>query len=154
MELDEIDASTGPPRKRRPRKIKNTLALAVLPQGEGVDSLGGPEGENGLQITRTKTRAQLSIADKQEICKMHEESPLLSHEEILSQFLLKRKLQIGRSTVTKILKEKEKWLAVDCAGMADEGRRKRARKSPFLGLEAALYAWYSQVIRNPVLADY
>lgn len=151
MDLDEMEASTAPPRKRRPRKIKNALALAVLPLGDGVDSLGA-DGDNGLQITRTKTRAQLSIADKQEICKMHEESPLLSHEEILSQFLLKRKLQIGRSTVTKILKEKEKWLAVDCAGMADEGRRKRARKSPFLGLEAALYAWYSQVIGAPVLA--
>ncbi|KAG6550333.1 hypothetical protein Mapa_008296 [Marchantia paleacea] len=149
MELDDMETSTtAPPRKRKPRKNKNNqLAVLPLPLEDGVEP--PPDGENNMQqITRTKTRAQLSIADKQEICKMHEESPLLSHEDILAQFLLKRKLQIGRSTVTKILKEKEKWLAVDCAGMADEGRRKRARKSPFLGLEAALYAWYSQSVQK------
>ena len=55
---------------------------------------GGPE---------TKKRRALSLHDKLEIIKLAEENPNLKHEDIAVRY------GCGRSTISNVLREKEKW---------------------------------------------
>ena len=55
----------------------------------------------------TKTRSRLSIENKREYARRH---PNVKHSDMANYFNEKFNLTIDRSTVSKILLKKEKWL--------------------------------------------
>ena len=67
----------------------------------------------------TKKRTILSAAQKCEICETKENEPSLSNVE------LAQKYNIRKSTVTDILNEKERWLAIS----GNQGKIKKFRSS-------------------------
>jgi len=58
----------------------------------------------------TKTRSRLSIENKREICEYARRHPNVKHSDMANYFNEKFNLTIDRSTVSKILLKKEKWL--------------------------------------------
>ena len=55
---------------------------------------------------RSKKKKRVSSTDKMLICRLHEENPDLRQQDIADQF------KVERSTVSKILKEKDRWLSL------------------------------------------
>ena len=58
----------------------------------------------------TKTRSRLSIENKREIYEYARRHPNVKHSDMANYFNEKFNLTIDRSTVSKILLKKEKWL--------------------------------------------
>ena len=65
----------------------------------------------------TRKRTILTAAQKREICETKEREPCLSNVSIAQRY------NIGKSTVTDILNEKERWLAIS----GDQGSIKKFR---------------------------
>ena len=53
----------------------------------------------------SKKRIYLSAAQKREICEAKKSDPTINNQEFA------KKYNIGKSTITKILNEKDRWLA-------------------------------------------
>jgi len=75
-----------------------------------------------------KPRVTLTIAMKKEICRKKAENPYLKNIEIAAEY------KIGESTVSEILKAKDRWLAVD----ESQANAKRERKSYFPIIEESV----------------
>jgi hypothetical protein len=101
-----------------------------------------------------RARVDLSGSEKREICLVHKKHPGLTHEE-LAEYMVKNKSGfklVNRSTISKILKEQEKWLKVDTK--LREGTNKRAREAKFPQLEKALLIWFAQIrARKGIISD-
>ena len=78
----------------------------------------------------------LSVIQKKELCEYKFTNPNVSYEEIAKKF------EIGKSTVCGILKNKEKWLAVN--ENLEDANKKRERECEWPKLEAALSLWVNQ----------
>ena len=66
------------------------------------------------QENAKKSRSQLTFAQKREICQFHSQRPHAKHQQIVDVFKQRYPgLNIERSTISKILKNKEAFLAVD-----------------------------------------
>jgi len=86
----------------------------------------------------TKKRTILSAAQKREICETKENEPSLSNVE------LAQKYNIRKSTVTDILNEKERWLAIS----GDQGKIKKFRSPKWSQLENALSLWVDNALNT------
>ncbi|CAJ0823324.1 13560_t:CDS:2, partial [Entrophospora sp. SA101] len=85
---------------------------------------------NKLDITPKKLTS-LSAAQKRELCEVKKNNPSLSNVELARQY------NIGKATVTDILSEKERWLAITIE--QDNLKKFRGPKWPLL--ERALNIW-------------
>src|SRR5687767_9767108 len=86
----------------------------------------------------TKKRTILSAAQKRELCETKENEPNLSN------VALAQKYNIGKSTVTDILNEKERWLAIS----GDQGNIKKFRGPKWPQLENALSLWVENALNT------
>lgn len=86
----------------------------------------------------TKKRTILIAAQKREICETKEKEPNLSN------VALAQKYNIGKSTVTDILNEKERWLAIS----GDQGKIKKFRGPKWPQLENALSLWVDNALNT------
>lgn len=59
-----------------------------------------------IQAKRSKKKKRVSSQDKIKICRMHEDNPEMRQQDIAQKFA------VERSTVSKILKDKERWLSI------------------------------------------
>ncbi|KAK3586999.1 hypothetical protein CHS0354_026719 [Potamilus streckersoni] len=84
-----------------------------------------------------RTRSRIPFEQKQEIAKFREEHPRLTQGEIANIF------GIDRTTVTKLLKRKEKYLDI-CQPEHEDEKRRRIENADCTELEDILYHWYSQ----------
>ncbi|UZO17993.1 uncharacterized protein OCT59_009321 [Rhizophagus irregularis] len=84
----------------------------------------------------TRKRTILSAAQKREICETKEREPNLSNTSIAQRY------NIGKSTVTDILNEKERWLAIS----GDKGSVKKFRGPKWPQLEKALGLWVDNAL--------
>src|SRR5438045_7807675 len=86
----------------------------------------------------TRKRTILSAAQKCEICKTKEREPNLSNTSLAQRY------SIEKSTVTDILKEKERWLAIS------EGQEsiKNFCGSKWSQLEKALGLWVNNALNT------
>ncbi|GJE88391.1 CenpB-DNA-bind-domain-containing protein [Phanerochaete sordida] len=92
---------------------------------------------------RTKHRKQrLYTVDRRAICEMAQKSPHLRQEDIAREF------SIERSTVSKILKEKERWLATPANPQV---RVSKYRLAKYPQLEAELKSWIVSENENGVI---
>ncbi|CAI2190434.1 8469_t:CDS:2, partial [Funneliformis geosporum] len=85
-----------------------------------------------------KKRVILSAAQKHEICETKEKNPSLSNIKLAQQFC------IGKSTVTDILNEKERWLVIS----EGQGNVKKFRDPKWPQLEKALSIWVDNALNT------
>ena len=89
-----------------------------------------------------RARIEISAAKKQEICQYKEENQKATQQDIARHFSLTWGTAIGRSTISSILKEKDKWLSFPMQGSTDLTRGRSCKKSL---LESALSMWLNDV---------
>jgi Tc5 transposase DNA-binding domain/CENP-B N-terminal DNA-binding domain len=83
-----------------------------------------------------KKRKILTWGEKKELCDFHEKNPLFTYKELGLKF------EIAEATVCNIVKNKEKWLAVD-----PSNANKQKDKSPkYPEIENALILWINQAL--------
>jgi len=86
----------------------------------------------------TRKRTILSAAQKREICETKEREPNLSNTSLAQRY------NIGKSTVTDILNEKERWLAIS----RDQGSIKKFRGPKWPQFEKALGLWVDNALNT------
>ncbi|CAB5385413.1 unnamed protein product [Rhizophagus irregularis] len=86
----------------------------------------------------TRKRTILFAAQKREICETKEKEPNLSNTSIAQRY------NIGKSTVTDILNEKERWLAIS----GDKESVKKFRGPKWPQLEKALGLWVDNALNT------
>src|ERR1043166_8337584 len=86
----------------------------------------------------TKKRTILIAAQKREICETKEKEPNLSNVALAQNY------NIGKSTVTDILNEKERWLAIS----GDKGNVKKFHGPKWLQLEKVLGLWVDNALNT------
>jgi hypothetical protein len=82
-----------------------------------------------------KRRAVISAAQKQEICQQKQANPKLLDVE------LSKRYDTERSTITKILSQSEKWLAVDLATNA--AKAKTTKKPTYPRIHESMELWFA-----------
>ncbi|CAF1048511.1 unnamed protein product [Brachionus calyciflorus] len=85
-----------------------------------------------------RLRIDLSIDQKRKICEFYEENPKSSQDYIAKHFtaIFKLQKQIGRSTISEILKNKDSFEEITC-----DPSIRRLRLPKFQHLERALVVW-------------
>jgi len=89
-----------------------------------------------------KKRHALSAEMKQKICQYYVDHPKIKQKELATLF----NLQNARSTLTKVLNNKEKWLQQDFSGNAGEKTRLRQCKYP--RTMEAISIWVMAALNN------
>lgn len=93
-------------------------------------------------------RTQLTNAERERICQLKQQQPQLKHDEFVAFACAELGKQVNRSTISKIVKESERWLNIP----EEERERKRHKKGQFEDVEEALFQFYKQVCYNSVSA--
>ena len=89
-----------------------------------------------------KSRVQLSDADRKVICELGKSHKSLSHQQLTNLIAQQlNKPELGRSTVTGILKQSEKWLKCSDSSASKTVKHRGAQHEK---LEQALMAWFGQ----------
>ena len=92
-----------------------------------------------------KKRVPITALTKQEICLKKRENLKLRDEDLAKEYGL------DRSTITKILKQREKWLAID--PNSNYAKQKTQKSPKFPQIEEALSQWLSHNIGNGSVSD-
>lgn len=87
-----------------------------------------------------KKRVPITALTKQEICLKKRENLKLRDEDLAKEYGL------DRSTITKILKQREKWLAID--PNSNYAKQKTQKSPKFPQIEDALSRWLSANLNN------
>src|SRR6185312_3436874 len=88
-----------------------------------------------------KQRKNISLEDKIDIIKRKEANAKLSDEKLANEF------GVDRSTISNILRQKEKFLQLHANASSSDLRKTRIQEARFLSLEDALYKWF-QTLRS------
>ena len=96
-----------------------------------------------------KQRRNLSLEDKVNIIKKKETDAKLSDEKLASEF------SVDRSTISNILRKKDKFLQLHASAKHSDLKKTRIQEARFPSLEEALYKWFQNLrSRNiPVSQD-
>ncbi|PKK55696.1 hypothetical protein RhiirC2_651795, partial [Rhizophagus irregularis] len=86
----------------------------------------------------SRKRVILSAAQKRELCETKEKNPNLSNISLVQQY------RVGKSTITDILKEKERWLSIT----ESQGSIKKFRGPKWPQLENALSLWVDNALNT------
>jgi hypothetical protein len=93
---------------------------------------------------KKQTRSAISDELRKKICLYSKDNPQKSQTDIANHFNDQfETLNIDRSTVSKILKQKEKWLSITSSNSAKKFHHKKP-KYPLL--EYAMQLWIEQII--------
>ena len=92
-----------------------------------------------------RARTELTPPVKKDICLYKQRHPKASQEVIAADVGRTHSITIGRSTVSDVLKEKQKWLASDLTSST-----KRHRPAKHAELEEALFLWQSELAARRV----
>ncbi|ETV72407.1 hypothetical protein H257_12544 [Aphanomyces astaci] len=87
-----------------------------------------------MLASKKHTRQALSLADKKRICEISQLLVKSTHQQVADEFNKTAERSVQRLMVTKTLREKDKWLAMDESQLG----RKRMRGGKFEALEHAL----------------
>ena len=83
-------------------------------------------------------RKSLTALQKKEICLAKQNTPIPSNAELAIAF------DIGKSTVTDILNQKEKWLEVDPE--SSDANKKKKRSLIYENIDQAMAIWVQEAI--------
>jgi len=87
-----------------------------------------------------KKRVPITALTKQEICIKKRENGKLRDED------LAREYGLDRSTITKILKQRERWLSIDPT--SNHAKQKTQKSPKFPQIESALADWLTMAVSN------
>ena len=93
-----------------------------------------------LEATTIRRRSQISVAQKKEIISYKMDHPKATQDEIATHFACEWGKQLGRSTISEILRGKTKWIN------AEEDTALRRHSGLHGNLEEALFTWYSDTV--------
>ena len=99
--------------------------------------------------TPTRKRVEVSLAVKKYICRYKEDHPTVTIYHIQDHIMKSMSLDIGRSTVGDILRERKKWLTMS-EDSPDLNRNRRPRHQE---LEDAVFWWLTNRAHNPTIKD-
>ncbi|CAG8692530.1 8355_t:CDS:2 [Gigaspora rosea] len=101
-----------------------------------------------------KTRGRLNDLQRKEICEYAQRNPNTKHHKIAQKFMKRYEgLKLDRSTVSKILKNREQYKNIKVESVAENQFRHRPVKFP--RLELAMRTWVQQIVAaNMLLSDY
>ncbi|GET62198.1 tigger transposable element-derived protein 6-like [Rhizophagus irregularis DAOM 181602=DAOM 197198] len=98
----------------------------------------------------TQTRMAISDEIKYKICNYQIKNPNISHENIAIYFNRLHNINIKRPTISKILKDRERWLSIT----NNTSSTYRHREVKYPSLEQALSIWVKQALsKNMILSD-
>ncbi|CAB5323547.1 unnamed protein product [Rhizophagus irregularis] len=98
----------------------------------------------------TQTRTAISDEIKYEICNYQIKNPNISHENIAIYFNRLHNINIKKPTISKILKDRERWLSIT----NNTSSTYRHREVKYPSLEQALSIWVKQALsKNMILSD-
>lgn len=83
-------------------------------------------------------RKSLTALQKKEICLAKQKTPIPTNAELAVAF------EIGKSTVTEILNQREKWLAIDPE--SSDANKKKKRSLLYENIDQAMAIWVEQAI--------
>ena len=92
-------------------------------------------------VSEKKRRISLAASEKKLLCEMHTENPKWTQDKISEKATQVLSKTINRSLVSKILKKRDRWMAISEA----EASKKRNRAAKFAKIEQGLYLWFKQV---------
>ena len=93
-------------------------------------------------MSNKRRRTEIPFKVKSGICQYYrEKNEKATRDQIIDYVKTTYDLDIGKSTVTDILKSKEKWIKEDGYSTSEKSR---VRKGNFDNLECALYTWFIQ----------
>lgn len=90
-----------------------------------------------------RRRQEIPANVKKEICQEKIKNPKMSQSEIVKFVKAKFNLDVGRSTIADILKNKDKWLST-----SGTDQTTRTRNAKFEELERALLLWFNNARKN------
>ena len=97
-----------------------------------------------------RRRTQFSVSEKKEIIAYKTDHPKATQDEIAAHFAKEWGKQVGRSTVSDILRDKEKWSSTP----KDSDTMLRQRTGKHENLEQALFLWFNDVrLKNAIVND-
>ena len=97
-----------------------------------------------------RRRTQFSVSEKKEIIAYKTDHPKATQDEIAARFAKEWGKQVGRSTVSDILRDKEKWSSTP----KDSDTMQRQRTGKHENLEQALFLWFNDVrSKNAIIND-
>ena len=86
-----------------------------------------------------KKRKSLTAAQKKEICLKKISAPLLKQKELANKY------DVSEGMISDILKEKDRWLAIDTNSF--QASLRKEKKTPFPTIEEALTIWVDNVLQ-------
>ncbi|XP_048248519.1 tigger transposable element-derived protein 6-like [Haliotis rufescens] len=98
---------------------------------------------------RKRARVEITPQIKKEICQFKQSKPNITQNEIITFVREKFCVKIGRSTISDILKESSKWIAVSSSDTSTS----RSRKPHQEELENALFLWFSDVRKRNIMLN-
>ncbi|KAF8650150.1 hypothetical protein AX16_005385 [Volvariella volvacea WC 439] len=127
------------PRSTSPA-LSNTSVITSISSSNphaymGYSRMSPPDAPSGAQTTRPKRKQRLVNSQRKQICLDHMANDKLRQEDIALKY------GVERSTVSKILKGKQKWLSLPDN---DDLRTAKHRPSKFPEIEEELVLWLEQ----------
>ena len=86
-----------------------------------------------------KKRKSLTAAQKKEVCLKKISAPLLKQKELANEY------DVSEGMISDILKEKDRWLAIDTNSF--QASLRREKKIPFPTIEEALTIWVDNALQ-------
>ncbi|XP_046571298.1 tigger transposable element-derived protein 6-like [Haliotis rubra] len=96
-----------------------------------------------------RARVELTPQTKKDICLFKQSKPKVTQGEVITYAVEKFGLKIGRSTVSDMLKDSTKWLAVPSSVTSTSRNRKPKQEE----LENALFLWFTDVRSRDVMLN-
>ena len=100
-------------------------------------------------MSQKTIRTSISDALKNEICIFHMHNKTFKQNEIANYFNSKYNLNIDRSTISKIMNKKDKWLSIEGKEVSDKIFKHRKVKFPLL--DEAMGFWVEQMTAKGVI---
>ena len=94
-------------------------------------------------ISSTRKRKSLTAAQKKEICIKKTSTPLLKQKELANEY------DVSEGMISDILKEKDRWLAIDIDSF--QAGLRREKKIPFPTIEEALTIWVDNALQAKLI---
>ena len=92
-------------------------------------------------------RTEITIAVKKAICQHKRDHAKISQDRLVQFVKDFYSIEVGRSTISDILKNSEKWLSFDSSTITEQ-KSNRITQTKHAELEEALFIWQTNAVTN------
>ncbi|KAK0551094.1 hypothetical protein OC845_002344 [Tilletia horrida] len=149
-EIDEVEQESANAREASTSASSSRYRLADVQVNGSVGPIRGTSGAgagaSAAVAAAAKRKSKILNSDRKRICEYHRDNPGHRQDDIAALF------GIERSTVSRILKDQDRWLAIEDA--SDAAKIAKHRTGRFPTLEARLSEWADTLIeRDEAVSD-